>query len=327
MDTRNPRQAYDHIRAANALLLVCHPKPDGDALGSMLAMSHHLVDLEKNHRCFCVGPMPERLKFLRGSDRVMTDRRVFESPYSLLITFDGGDLRYLGIDEGVQKRRQDMTIVNIDHHKTNEYFGDYNIVEEGAASTSDVLYRFFDANRVRITKDMATCLLTGVLTDTGNFSNRGTTVQSIDAASELLRYGARFRKIMEKLSEGTSLVTLQLWGRALERLQQDPETGFTTTALFRKDFEETGATEEDAEGISNFLNSLKDAKAVLFFREQGDGMVKGSLRTTHDGVDVSKIAKSFGGGGHAKAAGFTVSGVIESTERAWRVVPRVVPPR
>lgn len=314
--------AYDHIRKADSILLVCHPKPDGDAMGSMLAMSHHLVELEKNHRCFSVGPVPERLKFLRGADRVLTDRETFASPYTLLVTFDGGDLRYLGIDEELRACRSDVTIVNIDHHKTNEMFGDYNVVEQGAASTSDVLYRFFDANRVKITKDMATCLLTGILTDTGNFSNRGTTVQSLEAASELLRYGARFRKIMTKLSEGVSVPTLQLWGRALERLKQDPATGFTTTAILWKDFQETGAAEEDGDGISNFLNSLNDTKAVFLFRELEDGMVKGSLRTTHDDVDVSKVAQTFGGGGHAKAAGFTTAGKIIESEHEWRVEPR-----
>ncbi|MBI2426671.1 MAG: DHH family phosphoesterase [Candidatus Kerfeldbacteria bacterium] len=318
MEPRDFEQADRLIQEARRIILVSHPKPDGDTIGSTLAMSHWLVNRHKDHSCFCVDPIPKRYRFLPGSDRFTTDRRAFEGA-DLVITFDGGDVRYLGIENEVLPVRDRIKILNIDHHSTNEFFGDVNIVDTHAASTADVVFRFLDYHRVVWSADMATCLLTGILTDTGNFSNQGTTIQAMNIASELLGYGARFRKIIEKTVANQTLPMLKLWGRAFERLRTDPETGGVSTAIFEKDVKETGATEEDASGVSNFLNSLAGVRYVLFLNEQAGGLVKGSLRTTHDDVDVAEIARAFGGGGHKKAAGFTVAGVIEEQPDKWTV--------
>lgn len=318
MEPHDFEQAERLIRNAKRIILVSHPKPDGDTIGSTLAMSHWLVHLQKDHACFCVDQISKQYQFLPGADRYASDRSVFQEA-DLVITFDGGDLRYLGIEAEVQAVRDRVKILNIDHHSTNEFFGDVNIVERAAASTADVVFRFLDHHRVFWSADMATCLLTGILTDTGNFSNQGTTMQAMSIASELLGYGARFRKIIEKTVANQTLPMLKLWGRAFERLRTDPETGGVSTALFQKDVEEVGATAEDASGVSNFLNSLSGARYILFLNEQPGGLVKGSLRTTRDDMDVAEIARFYGGGGHKKAAGFTVQGVIEEHPDTWTV--------
>jgi len=193
-------------------------------------------------------------------------------------------------------------------------------VETDAASTTDILFRIFNHNRFRINKEIATCLLTGIITDTGSFSNLATTPQSISNASELLINGARAKDIINNALTKQSIGVLKLWGRAFSRLIKNSHTNIAITVVTLKDFKECGVENESAEGIANFLNNLNGAKAILVLKEQSDGTIKGSLRTTQDNIDVSKLARVLGGGGHKKAAGFTIKGKIEETKGGWKIV-------
>lgn len=312
---------YQKVSSSKSILLVTHPNPDGDALGSILAFSHFLNKNNYYHLAFCQTPPAETFAFLTGIERILTDPNIFqESKFDTIIILDSGDLEYSGIKFYLQELTHAPLLLNIDHHPTNNHFGQINLVETDAASTTDILYRFFDHNRIRIDKNMATCLLTGIITDTGSFSNLATTPQALKDASELLISGARAKEIINYAFTNQSLNMLKLWGRAFSRLTKNEQTNVVTTVITQKDFKECGVNGESAEGIANFLNNLNGAKAVLVLKEQTDGTIKGSLRTTQDNIDVSKLARLLGGGGHKKAAGFTIKGKIKETKEGWKII-------
>ncbi|MBI5037381.1 MAG: bifunctional oligoribonuclease/PAP phosphatase NrnA [Candidatus Kerfeldbacteria bacterium] len=308
------------LDGAASVIVIGHQNPDGDAIGSMIGMGHYLTHAGINHRLFCMTPVPAYLTFLPETERMVFDEReLLESTHDVVIVLDSGDLRYAGVHEHIPRMTGTPVVINIDHHHTNTNFGHINVVNPQASSTAEIIFHFLDYFRLPLSKETATALLTGILTDTGSFSNLGTTPSSMDVSSKLLAAGARVKDIIRHTFQTKSLEQLQLWGRALSRLKKNEATGIVTTILTKKDFEELGV-EESSEGIANFLNSVEKAKAIMVLYEKGDGLVKGSLRTTQDGVDVSKIAKYFGGGGHPKAAGFTIKGTLKETENGWEVV-------
>lgn len=311
----------EEIDKAGEIIVITHQNPDGDALGSLLGMGHYLKQAGASYTLFCVSPAPEYLKFMPNLDTITTDEKtLLGKQYDLIIILDSGDLEYAGVSEQFHRLKGLPIVINIDHHPTNKYYGHLNLVDPKASSTAEIVYHFLDYFRLPIPKDVATSLLTGILTDTGSFSNLSTTPSSLEAASRLMGAGAQVKKIIANTFQNKTLNQLQLWGRALSRLKQDRQTGIITTILTQKDFQELHIDEDSSEGISNFLNSVGEAKAIIVLREKSDGTIKASLRTTQPDVDVSKLAKFFGGGGHKKAAGFTIKGKIVETDSGWQVV-------
>ncbi len=320
MDTRFlHRTAYDALTHASRVLIVSHPKPDGDTLGAASAM----VNFCRTHNIpadvFCLDHIPEQYSYMPGTEEYTNDPSIFSSqPHDVLAVFDAGDLRYAGIAELITSMPTPPRIVNFDHHVTNERFGAVNVVDVKASSTAEVVYDFFRENGVEVSREMSICLLTGILTDTGVFSNAATTWTSLEAASDLLRRGAKIQEVSKKLIQNKTVPALRLWGTAFARLKHNREAGVASTAVFMKDLDEEQVDGEHADGISNFLNSVLDVKVVLVLKEMSGGFVKGSYRTTGD-TDVSALAKALGGGGHKKAAGFTVAGRIVETALGWVV--------
>ena len=306
---RTAQQIHDHIKNANKLALVSHPNPDGDTLGAAVAFAEYLQTLGKEVRIFCATPASDKFGFLKNIHLVNNDPDVFTEQDTIVVV-DCGDLRYAGVVNILKDHP--ATIINIDHHATNENFGHMNMVAVGAASTTEVVHNFFKFNNIRITPTMATALLTGLITDTDNFSNSATSHTSLVASSELLRLGANWTAIHRALVQNKSIAILKLWGLILSRLTKKENSDMAYTYLTIKDLTEHGINDDDVEGISNFLNKLDGAKISLFIKETADGKIKGSFRTTNDDVDVSALAKKMGGGGHKKAAGFTTDGTIEN---------------
>src|SRR3989344_2641398 len=306
---RTAHQIHDHIKNANKLALVSHPNPDGDTLGAAMAFAEYLQTLGKEVKIFCLTPVPDKFGFLKNIHLVSQDPKTFLDMDTITV-LDCGDLRYAGVVELLKDHA--ATIINIDHHATNEKYGHMNMVVVGAASTTEVVYNFFKFNSIRITPSMATALLTGLITDTDNFSNSATSHTSLIASSELLRLGANWTVIHHSLVQNKSIAILKLWGLILSRLTKKENSDMAYTYLTIKDLTQYGINDDDVEGISNFLNKLDGAKVSLFIKETADGKIKGSFRTTNDDVDVSALAKQMGGGGHKKAAGFTTDGTIEN---------------
>ncbi|MBI5728549.1 MAG: DHH family phosphoesterase [Candidatus Magasanikbacteria bacterium] len=309
---RTAKQIYQAIQRAEHLLLVPHPNPDGDALGSVAALMQWLRLLDKRHLTFCVTPISPKLRYLPHVEYITNDREVWRAfNFDTVIVVDSGDLRYAGIADHLANLSARPTIINIDHHATNEHFGVYNLVDTAASSTTEVLYRFFRTNDVMIDPYIATCLLTGVMTDTDHFTNAATSAHSLAVASELIKRGGDMSLIRGAVFFDKTIATLKLWGGALARLQKHDELDIVYTHVTQNDLQTHRVEDSEVEGLANFMNNLNDGRAALILKELSNGNLKGSFRTTKNDVDVSAWAKALGGGGHKKAAGFTVPGPVE----------------
>ncbi len=318
------QQILTALQNANKILILGHtnPRPDGDSLGSVLALTHYLRSLGKEVTAFSLYPVAQNLAYLPGSLELTTEvERLKIADHDLIVMLDFAEFKNSGLEMELRGAYQTgQAFINIDHHPGEHEVAEISLVIPTASSTAEILYHIFSQNNLPISKDMATCLLTGILTDTQNYTNGATTFTAMQAGSELLRAGARLQQITAHTWQNKDLPILRLWGKVLLRLEEDPQTGLATTVVTLKDLEEENLPAEAAEGVANFLNSLSTSKAVLILREEAEGKVKGSLRTTRDDVDVAEIAKQYGGGGHKKAAGFLVPGHIVKTDEGWKVV-------
>lgn len=317
------RKIHQEILGAENILLVSHKNPDGDALSSGCALMQYLRQIDKNHTAYCATPISQNFNFLPHAEYYTTNPRILiDERFDLVIVLDSGDLLYAGLDEFLKNLDYSPVIVNIDHHATNEFFGHHNLVLSHAASTTEVLYNFFKINKIALDKYIATCLLTGIITDTGYFSNPATTAQSLKIAAELLRLGGNLNLIKGWTLKNRSVRGLKVWGQVLSRLYKNETYDIVSTILTADDTQgqESAGTDEEVEGIANFLNNLGEGKIVLLLKDKGDGIIKASLRTTDPQIDLSALAKMFGGGGHAKAAGFSVKGKLAETKKGWQVV-------
>lgn len=300
---------HEHIKRAKKIVIVPHQNPDGDAIGSATAFYHYVTSLGKHAVVFCATQPNSKLQFISKGVPIYSDPVTLNEEIDMVVVLDSGDLRYAGIADLLQNLNP--TIINIDHHATNENYGHLNLVIPTAASTTEILFKYFRHNGIRITQKMATSLLTGLSTDTGNFTNAATSSSALKASGELILSGGNFNLVTNHTLKNKSVESLRLWGKALSRLQRDEKINLTYTYITRDDLKEFGVGEGETEGISNYLSNLENSHITLLLSETSDGKVKGSFRTTRDDIDVSAIAKKLNGGGHKKAAGFTAEGTIE----------------
>lgn len=314
------------LQKSQRILLTMTTNPDGDSIGALLAMQHVVQHYGKTSFLYSPDPIPVMYEFLVKDRRIMREMEAPVDTYDLIIIFDTGDIKRTPLAPALAKRDPSKTVVvNIDHHPTiTDHAGrsavDYSHVDMTASSTTHIMHRLLRHLKVPLNRRVATTLLTGILTDTGHFSNLGTTQEAMEIAAELLAKGADHRTITEATMRNKSIGALQLWGRALSRLTINHSTGVVSTVITLQDLAECQVDSDAATGISNFLNTLSEGKIALVLQEEPDGMVKGSLRTTSE-VNVADIAKQFGGGGHVKAAGFKIKGKLTKTPRGWQVQP------
>lgn len=303
-------EIIDTLRAAKRVLVVADQRPDGDCVGSSTAVYRWLKREGKDVTLFYNGELPNQFRFVDGFHDFVNTPNTFDEKYDVIVTVDGGDLEHLGISELLPRAPQGYTLINIDHHATNAYFADLNLVDTEACSTCEIVFRMFEAGGIRFDDKIATSLLTGLCTDTGHFSNAATNSVGLDAAGKLCRYGARHTDILKHLVTNKSIPSVKLLGLALERLQYNERFDMASTYFVKEDFERLGVDEEDARGVVEFLNATcNHADSVMLLKDLGTGMIKGTFRSMNR--DISKLAESFGGGGHKKAAGFHVPGRIE----------------
>ena len=298
---RNFNEIKEKIFAEEKNIVVTsHVNPDGDAIGSGLALTLALEKMGKNVRFLLQDRYPENIKFLKQINKAeLYDRSVDYSP-SLIICVDGATADRLGDTKELFK---DSFIINIDHHISNTMYGDLNYVEE-ISSTSELMYYFLKFCEIEIDLDMAEALYTGLVNDTGNFTHDNVTYHTFEMAAELKKIGADSCKIVREFFNTKSLPAIKLLGKALFELQYDETTKLAYHFISYEDLIKYNGKKEDTEGIVEKLLAFKDAEISLFLREDKPGVIKGSMRSKHD-VDVNRISAIFGGGGHYKAAGFT----------------------
>lgn len=300
------KQIKNHLDKAQKIAIVGHLDPDGDSLGSMTAMAEYLINIGKKPYLFSFAPVEKKLDFLPQSENFSHDEKIFvEKKIETIVVLDSGDLKRVAMPELVKDLS--TTIINIDHHITNDNFGHLNLVLPNASSTAEIIYLFLYHNNIKINHRMATALLTGIITDTDNFSNSATSVSAINIAGELVRLGGNLSLINKRVTKDKTVNSLKLWGVILSRLNKIEKKNLVYTYVTKKDLEKYNLKENQIEGIANFLNNLDEAGICLLLKETDDGKIKGSLRTTKNDIDVADIARQLGGGGHKKAAGFTTT--------------------
>jgi bifunctional oligoribonuclease and PAP phosphatase NrnA len=306
------------LEQARTIVTISHRRPDGDTIGSALALAAGLEARGKNVRCFCVDAPSSAFSYLSGFGKITSNPTALVGA-DVLVVLDSGDLRFVALDGLLPKLAPKPMVVNIDHHCVNERFGDINLVDDRAASTTEVVFGLFKAMKLPITPEMATSLLTGIVTDTMLFFNPATTASALQVAAELERLGGDMKIVSALVSKHNNVGSLVVWGKALERLKFDPARSRASTVLKLDDFADQNCMEAAADGLSNFLNNNLSAKTVLVLRELSNGQVKGSLRTAEHDVDVSQEAVKMGGGGHRKAAGYVAKGQVVEKDNEWTV--------
>ena len=304
-------QAAEVIRGAQSIVLACHVNPDGDALGSMLGLALGLAPLEQQITVLSQDGVPDILKFLPGADRV---QRTTDVPdFDLAVVLDSGDLNRVGpnVRPAVARARR---VIDVDHHAVAGAFGDIRVLDARAASTSEIVYALLLALGLPVTPDVATCLFTGVITDTGSFRFQNVTPNTFHVAAALLLAGAPPAHISENVFENRTFAATRLLGHALSSLSQAAGGRVVWARITGADFAALGATDEDTEGVVNYARGVRGAAVGLLFREMPDGSVRVSLRS-QETVNVAEIAQAFGGGGHRMAAGCSLHVPLAEAER------------
>ncbi len=304
------------IEKAEAILLIPHKSPDGDTLGSALGLYHSLKQMGKNPTVDCIDEPAPVFNFMPAIETVK--QGIEHVDYDLVFIVDAGATHLTGVHERYpQLFDKSHEVINIDHHPTNDYYGRYNLVKPKAAAATMIVYQMIMDLGMPLDRHAATCLLTGIYTDTGSFMHSNTDAETMRMAARLLAKGANLRGISNDIFNTTKISTMRLWGRVLRNIYRTPD-GVTMSVVTQKDFEECDATYEEMTGVVDYVNSVPNSAYSVILTEK-KGAVKGSLRTLNEDVDVSAIAGQYGGGGHTKAAGFTVKGKLKKEIR-WKVV-------
>ncbi len=297
----------EKIENANSILILTHENPDGDAIGSSIGFMHGLKKLDKKVDVY-IPELSRVYDFLPGYEEVKTELTGNEE-YDLCIALDSSDVERLGVGKEWFKKIGN-TIV-IDHHITNQNFGDANYVNAVASSTCQNIIVILAALEVAINKDMATCIYSGMLTDTGGF-RYNVQSETFEFAGMLLETGVDIAKIYRRLFDETTEARTRLLARALDRLEILENGKIAYTYITGKDFEELHNEDGDQENIVNYGRNIAGVEVSIFIREK-DGRYKVSLRS-NDYVDVSRIAAKYAGGGHIKAAGFELTMSLEQAK-------------
>ncbi|MBU6389427.1 bifunctional oligoribonuclease/PAP phosphatase NrnA [Patescibacteria group bacterium] len=356
-----PKQQWSElVKNAKTVLILPHANPDGDALGSALAMKIGLEKLGKEVTLAVSGQLSQSFNFLPHFATITTDaslqkdllivvdesqarvanvslKRAAENKLMIVITpkdglltetnlhieegsfnvdliiaIDCADPERLGdIYEENSSLFYEVPVVNIDHHPGNTNFGKVNIVDLTASSTAEILVSLLETigkeTPDMLDPDIATCLLTGITTDTGSFQNNNTTPKSLTVAAQLVAAGGRQQEIIKNLFKTRTLSTLRLWGRALSYIKEDQPHKFAWSILNKADFVAAQAKPEEASGVIDELLKTASGMDFVLLMTERDGGIHGSFRSTNPTVDVSALAALFGGGGHPQAAAFQMA--------------------
>jgi phosphoesterase RecJ-like protein len=299
--------AARRLAELDRVVLLTHERPDGDAVGSVLGLAMVLRALGKHVTPVIGGGMPRRYASLPGADLAVDDLPEFPQP---VITVDCADRERCGppLPAGWPD-----PVLNIDHHPTNTRFGEINLVDVTASATAEVIFDLIAAARMPLTAEIATALLAGIVTDTIGFSTENVTATVLQKAAHLVERGGRLRDVYEQLLTQRTLAAARYWAAGLARLQG--EDGIVWTRLTLADRADSGYTDSDDADLVNFLGTIDTAAIALLFIEQTGGKVKVSWRS-RSGIDVSRLALQFGGGGHEPAAGATLEGPLDRVEAA-----------
>src|SRR5215213_11941996 len=300
--TADPRAAIrDAILQRQRFVISSHSRPDGDAIGSQLAMAYALRALGKDVRLVDADPAPPQFQAFPGVDDIHVSATV-EGAFDAAIIMECGDLSRTGV-AGFEK----YFVINIDHHPGNKGYGAINWFDPGAAACSEMVFELIESLGVSLTPEIATHVYIAILTDTGGFHFSHITPRTFEICRRCTEAGAQPEAIARAVYDTSTMGRLRLMGAVLHNLEFECGGRAALAALTLKLLQETGATHEDSDGLINIPLTVNDVQAVSFFKEVAPGSFRISLRSKGD-IDVNRVAGAFGGGGHKNAAGCSMTG-------------------
>jgi phosphoesterase RecJ-like protein len=299
-------QVLQEIQQRRRFLVTSHARPDGDAIGSTLALAQILRKMGKSAAVILGDPVPLLYHPLPGSETIVHSSQV-NGDYDAVIILEC---------DSVQRTRlrglENQFLINIDHHVSSRPFANINWIDPSAVATAELIFRLAQAAQVKITAEIATCLYTAVLTDTGAFCYAPTNACTFELAKFLVEHGADPGKIAQSVYFSSPMSKMCLLGAALSRLERDG--AITWMSVTRHDMERFGALDEDCEGLVNYALGISGVEVAIFFREVAHERIRVSIRSK-GAVNVAEIAQKFGGGGHECAGGFSTEGPVEEAAR------------
>lgn len=319
---RELTKIINKINSSSNILLITHENPDGDAVGSMMALFLALKNnFAKAVKVVCPSEIPALFTFIPEVNRVSQD--FILGDHDLIIILDCGDLRRTGFANRLKElSKYKNRIINIDHHPKNDLhkLANINYIDYQASSTSELIYDLLINLNILIDRKIATCLLCGLYNDTGAFKHSNTSVKVLKIAAELMNRGAQLKLITHYITNGKTATALKLWGIALSRIKFDQDLGLISSVITYQDIQECQADPQDLAGVVNLINSIPGGKATILLSETEPGKIRASLRTENNTVDVSYLAALFGGGGLKKASGFCLDGhIISDNKGGWEI--------
>jgi bifunctional oligoribonuclease and PAP phosphatase NrnA len=295
----------DAIFARRRFLITSHAKPDGDSIGSQMAMAYALEALGKEVRLVNSDPAHEHYMEFPGVDRIEIAREFLERDADALIVMESSDLKRTGV-AGLEG----SFTINIDHHQGNTSYGDLNWLDESAAACGELVFELIRSMGVPLTLEIATHIYLAILTDTGSFHHSNITPKTFEICRDTVAAGVNPTTMARRVFDSNSFGKLKLIGALLDDMELLDDGRLAVLHLNDVVLNATGTTYNDTEGLINLPLTAREIQAVAFFKVGADGDIRVSLRSKYD-VDVRTIASRHGGGGHKNAAGFTVRGPLD----------------
>lgn len=311
----NIENIIDYINRSNDFIVTSHISPDGDNIGSTLSMYNSLKKLKKNVYYVLDDTPPKNLEFLLKDVNILKSNEFNIDKFNI-ISLDCGDRKRICLSDEIKDKAQ--KIICIDHHASNDKYGDLNYIDTNASSTCELVYNVLVAYNKKynidlIDENIATFLYTGLVTDTGNFMYSNTHPTSFDMAKNLLLKGAKKENIIQNIFQSNSANYYKLLGEALNTLDII-DNKVACISITKEMLKRNIISFNDVDGITSYTRDIEGIEVGILLKEKKDNEIKVSLRSKSY-VDVSKIAQSFGGGGHIKAAGCTIYDTIENTKK------------
>ena len=303
-------QIADVIHARQRFVVVSHARPDGDAVGSSLAMAYALRHLGKDVRVVSRDAPPPPMMVFPGVPGIEVTDRVAD-PGDAVIVMECGDIRRTGV-EGLDRGY----VINIDHHPGNTMFGALNWFDLSAAACGEMVFDLVLALGVPLTTEIATHVYIAILTDTGSFHYSNITPRTFDICRQCMEAGVNPPAVARSIFDSNNLGRLKLFGAVLSRMQLDATARIATLFVDKQLASESGGTYEDTEGLINLPLTVKEMQAVVFFKQTEGDEYRVSMRSKGN-IDIGSVAKEFGGGGHKNAAGCTVTGPVDALQKTF----------
>ncbi len=303
-------QIASALEGAKSIAIMPHVSADGDAIGSSLALAIALSNGQRKVKVFLEEDVPFIYSFLPGKELAEVYRKSADH-YDTVVALDCGDTGRLG--RRLEIFNDGRITINIDHHNTNSEFAFHNFVDIGASAVGEIIYQLIQMMGLDISKEMAACLYVAIATDTGGFRFSNTTALTHQITSDLVNRGIDVADISQRIFNSTTLGKIKLTGVAIESLEIMDNGKIAIISITNEEMEKSGAIDEDSDGLVNIARNINGVEVAAMIRQRDDGEIKVNLRAAGV-VDVSAIASLYKGGGHKKAAGYTIQSTLEEAK-------------